>query len=128
MQISSANKILLRDLPIIFYIELFPTIFTVKVFQSPDFSGFFSFHVNSCFHLNWYFHFTKHSLKSVHIRSFFAPYFLEFRLDTGKYGVSLHIQSKCGKMRARKIPNMDNFYVVELCLSNLFYSWSINFL
>ena len=36
-----------------------------------------------------------------------------FGLNTVKYGVSLHIQSKCGKIRARKTPNTDTFDAVE---------------
>ena len=33
---------------------------------------------------------------------FFDPYFLAFGLNTERYEVSLHIQSKCGKIRTRK--------------------------
>ena len=31
-----------------------------------------------------------------------GPYFLTFELNTERYSVSLHIQSKCGKRRTRK--------------------------
>ena len=33
---------------------------------------------------------------------FCGPYFPEFGLNTERYSVSLHIQSKCGKIRTRK--------------------------
>ena len=36
-----------------------------------------------------------------------------FSPNAGKYGVSLRIQSKCGKMRARITPNTDTFHVVN---------------
>ena len=54
----------------------------------------------------------KHCVKSVGIRSFSRPYFPEFGLNTERYGVSLHIQSKCEKIRTRKIPNTDTFYAM----------------
>ena len=49
-------------------------------------------------------------MKSVHIRSYSGPHFPAFRLNTERYGVSLHIHSECGKMRTRITPNMDTFY------------------
>ena len=51
--------------------------------------------------------------KSVRIWSFSAPYFPSFELNTERYGVSLGIQSECGKTRTRKTPNTDTFYAVE---------------
>ena len=43
----------------------------------------------------------QHCVKSVRIRSYsgshFSPHFPAFGLNTGRYGVSLRIQSKCGK-------------------------------
>ena len=53
-----------------------------------------------------------HCVKSVRIQSFSAPHFTTFGLNTGIYFVNLRIQSDCGKMRARKTPNMDIFYAV----------------
>ena len=50
------------------------------------------------------------SMKSVRIRSFYDPYFCTFALNTDRYGVSLTIQSKCGKIQTRKIPNTDTFH------------------
>ena len=55
---------------------------------------------------------TCHCVKSVLIRSFSGPYFLAFGLNTERYSVSLHIQSECGKIRTRKIPNTDTFHAV----------------
>ena len=40
-----------------------------------------------------------------------SPYSL--RINTDRHGVSLRIQSKCGKMRTRKNPNTDTFHAVE---------------
>ena len=51
-------------------------------------------------------------MKSVRICSFTGPYFPVFALNTKTYGESLHIQSKCGKLRARKTPNTDTFHAV----------------
>ena len=50
------------------------------------------------------FHFwtSKHCVKSVQIRSFSGPYFPPLGLDMERYGVSLRIQSECGKIRTRK--------------------------
>ena len=56
--------------------------------------------------------------KSVGIPSFCGPYFSAFGVKTETYGVSLHIQSECGKIRTRKTPNTDTFYAV----SNAAYS------
>ena len=50
------------------------------------------------------------SMKSVRIRSLYDPYFCTFALNTDRYGVSLPIQSKCGKIQTRKIPNTDTFH------------------
>ena len=56
-----------------------------------------------------------HCVKSVRIRSFSGPYFPAFGLNTEICGVSLHIQSECGKMRTRKTPNTVTFHAVLLC-------------
>ena len=48
-----------------------------------------------------------HFVKSVRIRSFSGPYFHAFGLNTERCGVSLCIQSKCGKKWTRKTPNTD---------------------
>ena len=53
-----------------------------------------------------------HCVKSVRVWSFSAPYFFVFGLNTDRYPVSLHIQSKCGKIRGRKTPNTDTFYLL----------------
>ena len=51
-------------------------------------------------------------VKSVCIWSYSGPHFPEFGLNTERYGVSLCIQSECGKMRTRITPNTDTFYAV----------------
>ena len=40
-----------------------------------------------------------HCARSVRIRSYSGPYFSAFGLNTERHGVSLRIQSECGKMR-----------------------------
>ena len=55
-----------------------------------------------------------HCVKSVRIRSYFGPYFPAFGLYSERYGVSLRIQSDCGKMPTRITPNTDTFYAVPL--------------
>ena len=47
------------------------------------------------------FSYRTHSVKSVHIRSFFGPYFPKFGLNTEIYSINLRNQSKCGKIRTR---------------------------
>ena len=39
-------------------------------------------------------------------------------LNAGRYGVSLRIQSECGKMRIRITPNTGTFYAVNVCSIN----------
>ena len=51
-------------------------------------------------------------VKSVCIRSYFGPYFPAFGLNTKRYGVSLRIQSECGKIRTRITLSTDTFYAV----------------
>ena len=50
-----------------------------------------------------------HCVKSVRIRSYSGQYFPTFGLKRELYGVSLRIQSKCGKIRTRITPNTDAF-------------------
>ena len=54
-----------------------------------------------------------HWVKSVRIRSYSGPYFPSFGLNKERYGVSIRIQSECGKMWIRITPNTDTFY--EVC-------------
>ena len=42
-------------------------------------------------------------MKSVRIWSYCGPYFLAFGLNTERYGVSLRIQSECGKCGPEKL-------------------------
>ena len=53
-----------------------------------------------------------HCVKCVHTRSYSAPYFPAFKLNTERYEVSLRIQFECGKIRTRSTPNTDTFHVV----------------
>ena len=55
----------------------------------------------------------SHCGKSVRIRSYSGLYFPAFRLNMEKYGVSLHIQSECGKIWNRITPNTDTFHAVS---------------
>ena len=50
-----------------------------------------------------------HCVKSVRIRSYFGPHFPTLGLNTERYGVSLRIQSECGKIRNRITPNTGIF-------------------
>ena len=57
-----------------------------------------------------------HCGKSVRIRSYSGLHFPTFGLTTERYSVSLHIQSKCGKMRTRITLNTDTFHAVIVCV------------
>ena len=55
--------------------------------------------------------------------------FSAFGLNTEKYGVSLRIQSECGKIRTRKTPNTDTFHaVIGLAFSFRLNSFSYSIL
>ena len=43
---------------------------------------------------------------------FSGPYFTAFGLNTGRYSVSLRIQSECGKIRTRKKPRIWTLFIV----------------
>ena len=67
-----------------------------------------------------------HCVKSVRIRSYSDPYFPTFGLNTERYGVSLRIQSKYGKIRTRITPNTDTFYAVaEMILFCMYVEFCI---
>ena len=56
-------------------------------------------------------------MKSACIWSYSGPHFLVFGLNTERYGVSVRIQSQCGKMWTRitlKVTFTDTFYAVEV--------------
>ena len=55
---------------------------------------------------------TGHCVKTVLIRSYSGPHFPAIGLNTEIYGVSLRIQSECGKIRTRITPNPNTFYTV----------------
>ena len=47
------------------------------------------------------------------------PHFPAFGLNTERYGVSLCIQSKCGKIRTRNTPNRDIFHAMLHFILNI---------
>ena len=51
----------------------------------------------------------RHSLR---IQGYSGLYFPAFGLNTGRYGVSLRIQSEYRKVRTRITPNTDTFHAV----------------
>ena len=55
----------------------------------------------------------EHYAKSVRIRSYSAPHFPEFGLNTERQFVSFRIQSECGKMQTRITPNTDTFCALQ---------------
>ena len=58
-----------------------------------------------------------HCVKSDHIRSYSGQYFPAFGLNTGRYSVSLRIQSECGRIRTNISPNTDTFHaLIVVCL------------
>ena len=54
----------------------------------------------------------KQHVKSAFIWNCSGPHFPTFGLDLERYGVSLRIQSECGKMQTRITPNTDTFHTV----------------
>ena len=77
-----------------------------------DFNMFFYVHINIHNILNCLTHFVLlHCVKSVRIRTVSSSYFPAFWLNTERYGISLCIQSKWGKIRTRKSPNTDTFHL-----------------
>ena len=59
--------------------------------------------------------------KNVRIRSYSGPHFPTFGLNTQRYGVSLRIQSECGKMRTKITLNTDTFHAVNVAYEILIY-------
>ena len=53
-----------------------------------------------------------HCVKSVRNRCYSCPRFPTFGLNTERYGVSLRIQSECGKMQTRITPNINTLYAL----------------
>ena len=52
-------------------------------------------------------------MKSALIQSFSGMYFPAFGLNTERYGVSLRIQSKCGKIRTKKKPPKTSIFLMN---------------
>ena len=63
--------------------------------------------ISTISHSGQYVVIAKHSVKRVHIQSYFGRHFHAFGLSTERYGVSLHIQSEYRKMRTRITLNTD---------------------
>ena len=63
----------------------------------------------------FFFFFAKHihCVKIVRIRSYSGPHFAAFGLNTERYSVSLHIQSKYWKIHTRITPNPDTFHALH---------------
>ena len=73
-----------RKLPFLILTKLFPFFSEILKFWKSFFKGaFFE---------------AFHCVKSVRIQSYSGPYFSTFELNTERYGASLRIQSKCGKI------------------------------
>ena len=53
-----------------------------------------------------------HCVKSFCIWSYSGLHFPTFGLNTERYGVSLRIQSECGRMQTRMTPNTETFHAV----------------
>ena len=62
-----------------------------------------------------------HCVKIVCIRSCFGPHFSAFELNMERYGLSLRIQFKYGKMQTRITPNTGTFYAVFLFISKCIF-------
>ena len=69
-------------------------------------------------------------VKSVRICSYSGPHFPAFGLNTERYKVSLHIQSKCGTMWTRIIQNKDifqavitTFSIAQVCFQLHYFSY-----
>ena len=56
--------------------------------------------------------------KSVRIRNYSGRHFPEFGLNKERYGVSLRIQSKYGKIRTRTTLNTDTFHALYIAQEN----------
>ena len=54
----------------------------------------------------------SHCVQGVRIWRYSGQFFPAFELNTKRHGVSLRIQSECGKMWTRVTPNTDAFHAV----------------
>ena len=54
----------------------------------------------------------SHCVQGVRIWRYSGQFFPTFELNTKRHGVSLRIQSECGKMWTRVTPNTDAFHAV----------------
>ena len=72
----------------------------------------------ACFRGKTNFSTRTHYVKRVRIRSYSGRHFPAFGMNTERYGVSLRIQSECGKMRTRITRNTDTFYTMTIFAVN----------
>ena len=70
----------------------------------------------------------RHCVKSARIHSYSGSYFPVFGLNAERYGVSLRIQSECGKMQSRMSLDMDTFQEVRISFMEFFIHYIIPFL
>ena len=82
----------------------------MRIISKSDIVIFNSLYTNSIMFLGTFS--SAHCVKIVRFRSCSGPYFPAFELNTEWYGVSLRIQSECGKMLNRIKPNTGTFHAV----------------
>ena len=82
----------------------------MRIISKSDIVIFNSLHTNSIMFLGTFS--SAHCVKIVRIRRYSGPYFPAFKLNTQRYGVSLRIQSECGKMLNRVTSNTSTFHAV----------------
>ena len=63
--------------------------------------------------LNCSYFWKNHCVKSARIRSYSGLHFPAYGLNTERYGISLRIQSKCGKIRTRITLNTDISHAIH---------------
>ena len=64
-----------------------------------------------------------HCVKNVRIQSYSGPHFPAFGMSTGRYSVSLRIQSKFGKMRNRITPNKNIFHAANAAIITFYHTF-----
>ena len=61
-----------------------------------------------------------HCVKSVCIWGYFGLHSPAFGVNSERHGVSLRIQSECGKIQIRITPDTDTFHAVYICIYKLY--------
>ena len=98
--------------------SLIARFFSLCLLKIINYCRFFQLHFSN----SLIFHVEAHCVKSVHIRSYSGLYFPAFGLNTDRYGVSLRIQSECGKIRTRITPNTNTFHAVAIPFFEVLYT------